>query len=160
MVESLGSLFSCANYPHQDPFAPARLNSKTSGVTGMSSSNTGGSLDSYNSLYDQTVSSPLSELWPFSSNTLENDRHSYQLYESSYNQDIEHRQQYQQLAEDYMFNLHQHHRVPIICRLLQDCMDLEMKSTRSSSFLARYISNQLLLFYYLFYLFIYDLLNF
>lgn len=138
LVESLGCLFSSPNFPLHDPFSFSRLPNRASVGGGMSSADTGGLLDSYNSLYDQTISSPSSELWPYhgSGDDIGKQLQS-QSFDVNYDQDSENRQQYQQVAEDYMFNLHQHHRDPMICRLLQDCMDWELKSTKSSAFLAR-----------------------
>jgi hypothetical protein len=112
----------------------------------MSSADTGGLLDSYNSLYDQTIAAPFSEFWPDSGLSSAINGGSHDGTKTVHNpfddvnedqQDGENRQQYQQVAEDYMFNLHPHHREPMICRLLQDCMDWELKSTKSSAFLAR-----------------------
>jgi hypothetical protein len=153
LVESLGCLFSSPSYPLHEPFSFSRLSNRASSTSGsgMNSADTGGLLDSYNSLYDQTISSPSSELWPFSfsssssqgSQGTSHDEncggYGYQVTGSGADGSDEHRQQYQQVAEDYMFNLHQHHRDPMICRLLQDCMDWELKSTKSSAFLARYL---------------------
>lgn len=107
----------------------------------MSSADTGGLLDSYNSLYDQTISSPSSELWPYSfpssASSASLNGSPDQAAVTGVRSD-EHRQQYQQIVEDYMFNLHHSHRDPIICRLLQDCLDWELKSTKSSAVLARF----------------------
>jgi hypothetical protein len=142
IVESLGCLFSSPNFPLHDAFAFSRLTNRT--ATGMSSADTGGLLDSYNSLYDQTIASPFSELWPFSGSASaisadgsfgQNNPFFFELNEEQGHS--ENRHQYQQVAEDYMFNSHPHHREPMICRLLQDCMDWELKSTKSSAFLAR-----------------------
>lgn len=114
LVESLGTVFSARHYPLARPFLVA---SEKADV-----------IDSYNSIFEQVLSSVPNTVW--------SQPHDEKAQMSVSEKDYQRRCQ-QQLAEEYMANVDVHHKDCLVSRLLQECLGWSVKSVRSSSFLAR-----------------------